>query len=62
MKTVVTNAITLKEKEITAILVKALKLPEGTVATFTLREAGDQRDYYKVFDSITLTHKQDIEF
>lgn len=56
-----THTLTLNKDQLTAMLIRLMKLPKGTKVAFNLTWAGNQRDDYQVFDNVALSYETELE-
>lgn len=56
-----THTLTLNKDQLSALLMRFLKLPNGTKVAYNLATVGDQRDSYQIFSSVALSYETELE-
>lgn len=56
-----THTLTLNKEQLTAILIRLMKLPNGTRVQYNLTTNGNQRDEWKEFGSVALSYETELE-
>lgn len=56
-----THTLTLNKEQLSAILIRLMKLPNATKVEYNLVTAVSQRDEYKTFGSVALSYETELE-
>jgi hypothetical protein len=56
-----THTLTLNKEQLSAILIRLMKLPNATKVDYNLVTAGNQQGEYKTFGSVALSYETELE-
>ncbi len=56
-----THTLTLNKQQLSEILVRLMKLPNGTRVVFNLATVSNQRDEWKEFSNVQLSYETELE-
>lgn len=56
-----THTLTMNKDQLSAILIRLMKLPNGTKVAYNLITVGSQRDEYQTFGSVALSYETELE-